>query len=455
MWIKLKMNKYLFLFLALLSWNDLFAQQIVQSNLDSKTMDEFKHALSIKNVNKQEKSLEELFITSSKNGTLFTKKVYNYLNEVNLTEKWIQYCGKNVDNFIIEGSFTKALDFVNHLIDQEIPTSVLEKVLIQKIQGIPDEPVYSELLYQVYLADQQFEKAWIQVRSLDKRLNQLGQMISRFGQISLDAEQWELAKKVFDYLMRSYPNSNQIPRWNRFSILATDHKTSTDDYLDSNDRLTEKNTNQEAQSKMLLADEYVNQGKKYDALILLSQVEKLSKDSPIAYEAKLKKAKIYYFTGDFELAKDLLDILKESTQKEIANDALNLRWVIEDNTGIDSLEQNLKAFSTIQFLYEQNKVVEADQALWAFAKQAEKSSLEDDVLFLQAKRILNQKKYEEAKELFYTLWKRFPSDIYADDALYRYLVLSNFADKNLCQQFIQNYPTSLFQTEIRRNLVAP
>jgi tetratricopeptide (TPR) repeat protein len=215
------------------------------------------------------------------------------------------------------------------------------------------------------------------------------------------------------------------------------------------------NVDMQSRMKLELANLFSFQGKKYEALIQLAQVEKLSKDSPISYEAKLRRAKIYYYTGDFELAKELLDILKESTQKEIANDALNLRWVIEDNTGIDSLENHLKAFSAIQFLYEQNKIQDADDSLQEFSNRTDKLGLEDDVLFLKANRALSMRNLNEAKTLFYDLWKRFPNDIYADDALYQYLTLINFSDKSLGQLFIQNYPTSLFQSIVRDKLVNP
>jgi hypothetical protein len=360
-----------------------------------------------------------------------------YLNNIdlndNMTEEWLLECGKDVDK--------------------------CEKQVIQKIQENPDNSNYPELLIQIYLYQNSLEKAWIQRRALDVRLKQQGRKLEELAQISIQKENWELTSRILNYLLKTYPNSQQLSRWRQTALYSkakffSDQEKNLDSALHVYNLALQELSSSSEQStiKLEMATIYAYQNKKYDALLLLAQIEKLSKDSPIAYDAKLKKAMIYYYTGDFELAKELLDILKESTQKEIANDALNLRWVIEDNTGIDSLEIQLKKFSTIQWMYEQKKTEEADMELEKFSQDLQHSSLEDDVLFLKARRSMEQNKGELAKTLFFDLWSRFPNDIYGDDALYYYLKLINFSDKNRCKIFIEMYPTSLFQSEIREQI---
>lgn len=219
--------------------------------------------------------------------------------------------------------------------------------------------------------------------------------------------------------------------------------------------LAESNINLQAQMKLELGDVYLYAGRKYDALIQYAQVEKLVKDSPIAYEAKLKTGKLYYYTGDFELAKANFDVLKQSTQKEIANDALHLSWVIEDNSGIDTLETALKSFSTVQWLYEQKKIKEADLALEQLFKSQKGQSLEDDILYLMAQRALEKKEMSLAINLFKDIYDRFDQDIYGDDALYQYLKLTGYKDKELVLQFVNKYPSSIYLQEIRLNLTKP
>ncbi len=498
------MFRFLFFLLFFLRFSSCLAQLNSTVSTDSSLIKQFKQALSIRNLEKRELKVDEILLLSSKNGALFTLNIYNFLNDANLKEKWIDYCGKVVDKLIQEQGLSTAIDFINELQLAQLPIEELERSLIVKIQESPNENNHLEILIQIYILNRQFEKAWIQRRALDLRLKQGGLQLAEFGQLLFQQQNWELANRVFEFIIKTYPNSIKIARWKQFSLLIKEQLIYADSNIDAaqirnliiayrqfrkdwGNQLISQETylkeakffayqlNQmdsaiyvlqnalpivnnevlQAQIKMDLSDYLFFKGKKYDALILISQVEKLVKDSPLSYEAKLKKAKIYYYTGDFELAKDLLDILKESSQREISNDALNLRWVIEDNTGMDSLETNLNAFSKIQWLFEQKKNSEGDLALNDFAQKSKNSSLEDDFLFLQANRLLEQKKEEESKKVFLDLYERFPNDIYADDALYNYLKMNQFSDKNLCQKFIENYPTSLFQVEIRRHLLNP
>lgn len=498
------MSRYLFLLLFLFYFSKSLAQQTIVQSSDSILIKQFKQALSIRNLDKRDLKVEEIFLISSKNGALFTFNTYNFLNYANLKEKWISYCGKVVDKLIQDQGINTAIDFINDLYEEQLPVIELERHLIFKIQEFPNENNHVEILIQVYILHHQFEKAWIQRRALDLRMRQGGIQLAEFGQLLFQLQNWELSNRVFEYILKTYPQSTKISRWKQFSLLIKEQLIFSQSTIEPSQisqlifsyrqlrkEWANQNSSQEsylkeaklfayhlnqidsaivvlqkalplvtnepllAQMKMDLSDYLSFQGKKYDALILISQVEKLVKDSPLSYEAKLKKAKIYYYTGDFELAKDLLDILKESSQREISNDALNLRWVIEDNTGMDSLETNLTAFSKIQWLFEQKKFAEGDLVLRDFAQKAKNSSLEDDVLFLQANRLLEMKNIEASKKLFYEVYQRFPVDIYADDALFTYLQLTQFSDKNLCQKFIENYPTSLFQVEVRGQFLKP
>ena len=47
--------------------------------------------------------------------------------------------------------------------------------------------------------------------------------------------------------------------------------------------------------------------------------EKIQKENPVGYEAKLKNAKLSYYKGNFSLAQSHLDILKEATTRERGN----------------------------------------------------------------------------------------------------------------------------------------
>ena len=209
----------------------------------------------------------------------------------------------------------------------------------------------------------------------------------------------------------------------------------------------------QARVYLLIGDAQFSLGQQYEALLAYAKAEKKVKDSPLAYEAKWKTAKAYFYSGDFDLAKELLDILKQGTDREIANDALNLSMFLDDHLGIDSLEKEVRQFVQIQKLQDFRKWKEADEALKIFLDSTKQENLADDLLFLRAQRAYQKKELILAKSLFLECYQKYPLDIYADDALFAYLDLDRFKDEKLCLQFIQQFPSSLFVDTVRLHLL--
>ena len=93
-----------------------------------------------------------------------------------------------------------------------------------------------------------------------------------------------------------------------------------------------------AECKIQYADIMLLSGNIWDALLFYSQVEKDFKEHPIGHKAKFKRAKIAYYQGDFTWAQAQLDVLKSSTSKLIANDAMDLSLLITDNYALDTID---------------------------------------------------------------------------------------------------------------------
>jgi tetratricopeptide (TPR) repeat protein len=477
---------------------------IVQdSTSNQKFKSEFKSIQLIKNEKKRNKLLDEFVNNHVISGDLFTNYAYNLFNEDNLASLWLDQCGKNVDNLLKTGDLSLVQQFAYGLYEQQIPFSEIERLFIQKIQQFPDDANLIELLVSTYIFNGDWEKAWNQRRALDMRYkNEQGKRLLEFASYIFQSQQWSLASKIFDYLIKSYPGSNQKPRWQQMSIAAReqvvlrkenpeiaevrnlisayqklrsdrgDNAISMSSYwqeaklyayqlkqldsavllLNKGILLAQNDLDLQAQMKLELGDILTYKGKKYDALIQYAQVEKQVKDSPLAYEAKIKTAKLYFYTGDFELAKELADILKQGTQREIANDALELSLLIEDNTGVDSLEVGLKNFANIRFVYDQKKWAEGDSLLVLLTNQNKQESLQDDILYLRATRARQKGENAIAKETYWEIFKKFPEDIYGDDALFYYLTLVDTADREPFLLFIKQYPSSLHLSDVRAML---
>ena len=474
---------------------------IVQdSTSNQKFKSEFKSIQLIKNEKKRDKLLDEFVSNHVISGDLFTTFAYNLFNEDNLASIWLDECGKNVDNLLKAGDLSLVQQFAYGLYEQQIPFSEIERLFIQKIQQFPDDPNLIELLVSTYIFNGDWDKAWNQRRALDMRFkNEQGKRLLEFASYIFQSQQWSLASKIFDYLIKSYPGSNQNSRWQQMSIAAReqvvlrkenpeiaevrnlisayqklrnergDNSISMSSYwqeaklyayqlkqldsavfvLNKGILLAQNDLDLQAQMKLELGDILTYKGKKYDALIQYAQVEKQVKDSPLAYEAKIKTAKLYFYTGDFELAKELADILKQGTQREIANDALELSLLIEDNTGIDSLEVGLKNFANIRFVYDQKRWEEGDSLLALLTTENKQESLQDDILYLRATRARQKGENVLAKEMYWEIFKKFPEDIYGDDALFYFLTLSDTANSEPFLLFIKQYPNSLHLSDVR------
>ena len=496
MWIKCFI--FCLIFNQVLGFDHPFIRQDSISNQKFKS--EFKSIQLIKNEKKRLKLMGEFINNQVNTGDLFSNYSYQLFNEDNLASIWLDECGKNVDNLLKAGDLSLVQQFAYGLYEQQIPFSEIERLFIQKIQQFPDDPNLIELLVSTYIFNGDWDKAWNQRRALDMRFkNEQGKRLLEFASYIFQSQQWSLASKIFDYLIKSYPGSNQNSRWQQMSIAAReqvvlrkenpeiaevrnlisayqklrnergDNSISMSAYwqeaklyayqlkqldsavfvLNKGILLAQNDLDLQAQMKLELGDILTYKGKKYDALIQYAQVEKQVKDSPLAYEAKIKTAKLYFYTGDFELAKEFADILKQGTQREIANDALELSLLIEDNTGIDSLEVGLKNFANIRFVYDQKRWEEGDSLLALLTTENKQESLQDDILYLRATRARQKGENVLAKEMYWEIFKKFPEDIYGDDALFYFLTLSDTANSEPFLLFIKQYPNSLHLSDVR------
>jgi hypothetical protein len=245
-----------------------------------------------------------------------------------------------------------------------------------------------------------------------------------------------------------------------------------------------------AKAKLELGDIYLLKGEPWESTLLYSQVERMQKDAPIGYDAKLRNAKLSYFKGDFRLAQEHLDILKQATTREIANDAMDLSMRINENIAFDSSGVALKEYAQIELLLQQNRISEATQRLqrftspgkiWVTKEDAfllnldimtlfrpgeEKIEIDnpfltsrqimDDVYWLQADLQIKQGHFDAALASLQNILDQFGDDILADDAYFLQADLyeNHLRDKSkamaIYQEFLTRYPGSVYVAEARK-----
>jgi tetratricopeptide (TPR) repeat protein len=346
---------------------------------------------------------------------------------------------------------------------------ILKEILLQKIQADNSNFIYSEMLIWLFVQNKNFSSAFTQVLALDKRIKGDGYRVLDLGNICLENKSYDIARNCFNYIIslgsdnqyfiegqklllnsrftelttnRAY-NQNEIDATlvDYSSVLARLGKTKfTIGILNEQahilafyaDRAAEAivilqdailvqslTDIQRAQLKMQLADIEVLKGDIWEASLLYMQIDKDFKFEAIGDEAKYKNARIFYFDGEFDFAQSQLNILKESTSKIIANDAMNLSVSITENFGLDSNYTAMTWFSSAELLIEQHKYSEAFELFDSIQLNYPLHSLADDILYRKAKAMEMQGKWAESCLLYEDILKFYSKDIFADDALFR------------------------------------
>jgi thioredoxin-like negative regulator of GroEL len=424
------------------------------------------------------------------------KMVQEYLSYVTQSSANIQYV-KNV----MQALLTKP---------EELES--LERLLYDKVQESPDVEVYSDLLIWVTMQQKNFYASFIQARAYDKRYKKEGEKSLEVARVALDNDDYENASKIYRYVIREYRGtSNHLlarlglirTREARvkksFPVNSDSVKVLIDDYqkfiteYPSNSNSLEAARNQallyanylgekdsaieilnnlignprsslflKSKAKLDLGDIYLIKGESWESTLLYSQVEKTQKENPVGYEAKLKNAKLSYYKGNFRLAQEHLDILKEATTREIANDAMDLSMRIKENLAFDTVGEALKQYAFVELLLYQNKV---DSALLkinllkqgtgnnkAFSNQ----TILDDVYWLEADIRMKRGEFTQSIELLQRILDEYPDDIYTDDAyflqgeIYERQLKNKDKAMEIYRDFLNKFPGSVFAAEARK-----
>ncbi len=187
-----------------------------------------------------------------------------------------------------------------------------------------------------------------------------------------------------------------------------------------------------------------------------SQVDKSFKYDQLGEQAKFRNAKVSYYVADFSWAKAQLDVLKGSTSKLIANDAMELSLLITDNTGLDSNEIAMQMFARADLRIYQNNKYKAWTILDSITTTFPGHALADEVLMRKYQISLKQNNLENAEQFLLQVLKDHPTDITADNATFYLAELYegplNNKEKAMekYQDLLLNYPNSMFVVEARK-----
>lgn len=383
---------------------------------------------------------------------------------------------------------------------------LLKEALIERTQKHPSELVYAEMLTWLFIQRQNFAAALIQVKALDKRTGSNGYMIYDFGEICIENKDYSTARRAFQAVIDLGESTDFFVRAQNallnvsFLEITTLRNFSSEDlrdvtgaykrtiqrfgvnartfplvmelahieafYAGQGDSALARMTDlvdlngltdvQRAEAKMQLADIHVLHGDVWEASLLYMQVDKAFKYEPIGHEAKFKNARIFYYDGEFDFAQSQLDVLKQSTSKLIANDAIKLSLLITENYGLDSNYIAMHWFSQGDLLIEQHKYEDAFVLFDSIFQEYPYHSLGDEVLLKKAYAMQLQGRWNEAINYLEELLKYYGDDILADDALFQLgdIYENRLMDGEKAMEYYRrilfDYKGSLYTDEVRK-----
>jgi len=355
----------------------------------------------------------------------------------------------------------------------------LQTQLYSRIQDNDEVVAYPELLTWVFIQKKDYKNALRQVKALDRRLKENGGRIYRLAEIAANDKDYDAAIVAYNYIVREKGKMSSYYIESKRESLTCKRKKLVEgfDYTDQDLKTLEaeyqfflnefgkrKSTAsivaeladleafylndldkailllQEmieyrglnryilAKGKLSLADFYLMKGEVWESTLLYSQVDKEFKDDILGHEARFRNAKLSYYSGDYQWAQAQFDILKASTSKLIANDALDLSIFIMDNLGLDTIATPIMMYSNAELLVFQNRFEDAFIKLDSLQTMFPGHTLQDDMLYLEANILVKKREYQKAETIYQKIINEHLEEIRADNAMFE---LANLYENQL------------------------
>jgi predicted Zn-dependent protease len=412
------------------------------------------------------------------------------------------------------GYATSIQNLLSRQFDLSSPDSkeyeILKQALLDRVQKKPDQIVYAEMLIWLFIQKKNFSAALTQVQTMDKRLDEQGRRVFDLGRICVENKEYSVARKAFQYIiglgnsnMYYYQAENALLNTRFLEVTTTRNFSKAEieetlaEYTRTIERVGKSRATlplilemshiqafygsqsdqaiinltealllpgltdiQKAELKMKLADIHVLHGDIWEASLFYMQVEKDFKFETIGHEAKFKNARIFYYDGEFDFAQSQLNVLKESTSKLIANDAMKLSIMITDNFGLDSNYQAMMWFAQGDLLVEQHRYSEAFTLFDSIILTYPYHSLGDEILLKKSDAMMLEGNWSESIRFLEELLKYHGEDILADDAVFQLgdIYETHLNDKEKAAEYYKKilfeYRGSLYSEEARKRFRA-
>ncbi len=195
-----------------------------------------------------------------------------------------------------------------------------------------------------------------------------------------------------------------------------------------------------------------------DARLIFSRLEDILRTGELAERTRYEQAMLHFYKGEFDAAQTLVEAMKENTAADIANDAIELKVLLVENRGPDSLSTPLHRYAEARLLHRQRRSDAALTTLDSLQTIVGPHPLGDDVRFYRARILRETGAFEEAFTILREMPLIFPASYLADRSLFQAAEIQaeHLGDTNLAieiyTQMLTDYPGSLLSNDARARI---
>lgn len=386
---------------------------------------------------------------------------------------------------------------------------IIERSLLHAVDKRQSDHGLRTILYEFYLLAENFEEAFIQVKSIDRLFKEEGDRVYKFAETMRNTKEYELSNKAYDYIINRKKNSRyfyqahfekaangELKAFDQIPVDIASINQAVEDYgalldefgrrpqyfnaiyrraklmvfylnqLEDAQKELEDLTRQRqllrledwAEAKLLIGDILLINQDYNRAKLTYTEVSETFKDRQLGALAKYKLGQLAYYKGEFNLSQALLSAIKDNTSNDISNDAIKLTLLMVDNTGLDTTTEALEIFAQAQLLTYQRQYDSSISLLDSLAYKFPNHTLADEILWEKTTIFLKQNDINTALTYIDRILNEFGTDIYGDDALYTkarihdYTLQDPEAAMKFYLEFLTMYPGSLFSVEVRKRI---
>ncbi|NNF04994.1 MAG: tetratricopeptide repeat protein, partial [Rhodothermales bacterium] len=431
--------------------------------------------------------------------------------------------GKAMDEYLGLLAVNQAqLSFVRSRLSEHMNgEEALRESIARARQAVATDPLnrsYRELLAWLYVEDGQFRSALDVYRAVDRLEKEEGRVLYAFAQVAADGAAYDVALEAYDEILNRYPDAQIAPdalrglglmqeKWamtlgeqpvdspgrdtlrthfhdaletyQRFLIEYPRHPHFPD-VLRRIGRLQQDVFHNYDEAEAVLAEVIgrypstdaaneaafdmgrlaIMENRIGDARIRFSRLLTRLRTGELADRARYELALLHFYTGQFDVALGQTAAMQENTSTDVANDAIELKVLIIENRGPDSLDTPLTRFARARLVERQRDHEEALHLINDFLSDHGEHPLVDDARFMRAGLEARLGRYADAVQTYLEIPLMHPQTFLGDRSIFRAAMVT--ADRigdttraaELLERVLTEYPGSLLlddaRTEMRR-----